>query len=82
MTPKPAGKVGFYRAYAPRVFDTLDEAIAWTTMLAEDWGLVEVSVVKRTSYRYPNGGFFVSLVGTKRPDDSTQAVTAAAAPLP
>ena len=80
MTPKDS-TAGFYRAYAPKVFDTLEDAIEWTMLLAAEYGLVEVEVLKRVSRQYPNGGWFVGLVGKKKPD-GVAAVVAGKAPLP
>jgi len=67
MNKSEAGQVGFYRAYSPGVFDTLEEACEWVLLLAQDWGLVEVQVNKRASTRYSTGGFFVAVVG-RRPE--------------
>jgi hypothetical protein len=81
-TKRETGAVGFYRAYAPKAFDTLEEAIEWTMMLAEEWGLVEIQVNKRASRGYPeNGGWFVAVVG-KKPPDGEATVAAGEAPLP
>jgi hypothetical protein len=78
---KTDGRMGFYRAYSPRVFDTLEEAIEWTMLLADEYGLAEVEVLKRVTRTYPNGGWFVGLVGKKKPDGEV-TVPAGMAPLP
>jgi len=81
VTRKTDGTQGFYRAYAPESFATLEEAIEWTLLLAEEYGLVELEVRKRECREYSEGGWFVALVGA-RPPHWPETVPAGLAPLP
>jgi len=81
VTRKTDNTQGFYRAYAPDSFATLEEAIEWTLLLAEEYGLVELEVKRRVTRGYPNGGWFVALVGA-RPPHPPETVPVGMAPLP